>query len=112
MIRKHLITLIITFGCLQVINAQKIEKVEAEAIDGKIRVTCSLQTKQHVDLSISYSEDNGNSFLPCRTLSGDLMNQLSGHKQLIWDCGKDGIIMGSFVFIVNYSLSENPPPDR
>ncbi|MDR1356923.1 MAG: hypothetical protein LBJ58_04545 [Tannerellaceae bacterium] len=91
------------------IRAQVVTQTEAEAIEGKIRVTCLLETPFYIDLFLSYSDDDGASFHPCLTVSGDLVNQLSGLKELIWDCGKDGIIMGSFIFRVTSATAANPP---
>jgi hypothetical protein len=81
-------------------RAQQVRNTDAEAIEGKIRVTCDLQTATPQNLYLSYSEDNGQSFIPCRTVAGDLVNQTSGRKELIWDCAKDDVIMGSFIFRV------------
>jgi hypothetical protein len=78
----------------------QIKNTEAEAVDGKIRVTCELQAVTPQDLHLFYSEDDGQSFVPCLTVAGDLVNQTSGRKELIWDCMKDDVIMGSFVFRV------------
>jgi hypothetical protein len=105
---KRIITTMFLAACLWPAAAQQVTKTEAEAIEGKIRVTCELQTSTYQDLYLSYSEDNGQSFLPCRTVAGDLVNQLSGRKELIWDCAKDGIIMGNFVFRVTCMPSVHP----
>jgi hypothetical protein len=109
MYMKRTITGIFLAVALWPAAAQQIKKTEAEAIEGKIRVTCELQATTYQDLYLSYSEDNGQSFFPCRTVAGDLINQLSGSKELIWDCAKDGVIMGSFVFRVTCMPSTNPP---
>ena len=90
-------------------QAQQITKTEAEAVDGKIRVTCYLHTNTYQNLTLSCSDSDGRSFFPCQTVTGDLLNQLSGQKELIWDCAKDGVIMGNFIFRVTCSPSDSPP---
>ncbi|GHV51869.1 hypothetical protein FACS1894181_14370 [Bacteroidia bacterium] len=106
-------TLSVLFVCLaHILHAQqRTGNIEAETAGSNIRVTCSLQTDFYVDLSLYYSEDNGLTFNKCETVSGDVENQLSGDKTLLWDCGKDGIIMGSFVFKVEMASSKSPPRD-
>jgi hypothetical protein len=106
---KRIITTLCAAAFLWPAAAQQITNTEAEAIEGKIRVTCQLQASAYQDLFLSYSEDNGRSFLPCLTVAGDLVNQLDGSKELIWDCVKDDVIMGSFVFRVTCAPSTNPP---
>jgi hypothetical protein len=108
---KRVITTIFLAACLwpAAVRAQQVTKTAAEAIEGKIRVTCELQTTAYQDLYLSYSEDNGQSFFPCQTVAGDLINQLSGSKELIWDCAKDGVIMGNFIFRITCMPSTNPP---
>ncbi|MDR0845296.1 MAG: hypothetical protein LBN71_08745 [Tannerella sp.] len=101
------------FVCLaHGIHAQRIDNPEAEAVGGNIRITFSLQSDTYLDLSLQYSENNGLTFKPCETVSGDLENQLSGDKSLLWDCGKDGIIMGDFVFKVVTAPAKNPPKNE
>jgi hypothetical protein len=90
-------------------QAQRITKIEAEAVDGKIRVTCELQTNTYQNLILSCSDNDGQSFFLCQTVTGDVVNQLSGPKELIWDCAKDGIIMGNFIFRVTCAHSARPP---
>jgi hypothetical protein len=106
---KRIITTLCAAAFLWPAAAQQITNTEAEAIEGKIRVTCQLQASAYQDLYLSYSEDNGRSFLPCLTVGGDLVNQLGGSKELIWDCGKDGVIMGNFVFRITCMPAVHPP---
>jgi len=84
--------------CLQAVHAQKIDQIEAMFVEGKIQVSCMLQTTPLVDLSLHWSDNNGVSFYPCWAVSGDLTNQSSGMKKIVWDSGTDGIIMGNFIF--------------
>jgi hypothetical protein len=97
---------------MSVAQAQKIEHIEAEVTGGKIQVNCTLQTPSLMDLSLFYSDNDGQAFNPCRTVSGDLLNQASGSKTILWDCGADGMIMGSFVFKVNCLPAANPPKEN
>lgn len=112
MITKR-ITLSLLFVCLaHIINAQRIENLEAVAVGSDIRITFSLQSNKKVDISLQYSDNNGLTFYNCQTVRGDLENQKSGEKKtLFWDCGKDGIIMGNFVFKVTTVSSKNSPKD-
>ena len=88
--------------CLQAVQAQIVNNIEAEVIGSRIQVSFTLQSATPVDLTMSWSDNDGLSFYPCMTVSGDLTNQASGTKTIIWDCGKDGIIMGSFIFKITY----------
>lgn len=99
-----LLFLVCTVG---IIYAQQVEQVEASLRGGEIQVTCLLQTDTYQDLSLYYSEDNGRTFLPCHTISGDINNQLQGGKIILWDCAKDGIVMGNFVFKVEPTTSSS-----
>jgi hypothetical protein len=82
----------------QRLYAQHTTMPEAEVTDNKIRISCELHTTSPVDLSLSYSDDGGHTFYACRSLSGDLANQLSGRKEWLWDCVKDGVFMGNLIF--------------
>jgi len=97
-IAKKIIQLVLFTGCLQVVQAQKVNNIEARFIEGKIQVSGDLQTSSPVELSLHWSDDGGTSFNPCLTVNGDLNNQSSGMKTIVWDFSKDGIIMGNFIF--------------
>lgn len=100
------LTLIVSF--LEAVQAQKVSNIEARFVDGKIRVSCVLQTASPVDLTLNWSDDGGASFNPCLTVSGDLTNQSSGAKAIVWECGKDDIFMGNFVFKITCLPSKQP----
>ena len=97
-IAKSIIHLVLLAGCLQAVRAQRVDNIEARFTGGDIRVSCTLQTTSAVDLFLYWSDNGGQSFNPCLTVSGDLTGQTSGAKIIIWDFGKDGIIMGDFIF--------------
>lgn len=97
-IAKTIILSVLFAYCLQAAHAQKIDQIEAVFVDGKIQVSCMLQTTSLVDLSLHWSDNDGASFYPCWAVSGDLTNQSSGMKKIVWDSGTDGIIMGNFIF--------------
>ena len=95
---KRIIPLVLLTCCLQVAQAQKVDNIEAKVVEGKIQVSCTLETASPVDLFLEWSDDEGLSFAYCMTVSGDLTNQSSGTKVIVWDCGQDGIFMGNFIF--------------
>ncbi|MDR1357316.1 MAG: hypothetical protein LBJ58_06575 [Tannerellaceae bacterium] len=105
----YLLTIAMFACCLSGLQAQRVTGTEAEAVDGKIRVMFHLEAVAYQDLYLSYSGDGGRSFSPCLTVLGDLTNQLGGDKELMWDCGKDGVVAGEFVFRVTAIASANPP---
>ena len=103
------IILLALYACfLQTIQAQIVDKIEARVAGSKIQVSCTLQTSLLVDMSLFWSDDGGLSFHPCLTVNGDLTNQSSGRKVIVWDCGQDGIIMGSFIFKITSLPAANP----
>ena len=106
--RTVIILLAFLVCCMTAIQAQKIDNIEAEAVGGKIRVTCTLQTASPVDLTLSWSDDGGQSFNTCVSVSGDLFNRSGGTAVIEWDCGKDGIIMGDFIFKITSLPAANP----
>ena len=95
---KTIIQLVFIFGCLPFAQAQRANNVEARFIEGKIHVSCLLQATSPVDLTLHWSDNGGLSFNPSITVEGDLINQTSGMKTIVWDCSKEGIIMGDFIF--------------
>ena len=109
-ITKTIIQLVILTGCLSAVQAQKTDNIEAKFTGGNIQVSCSLQTTSRVDLFLYWSDDGGLTFNPCLTVTGNLTNQLSGRKTIVWDCIKDGIFMGDFIFKITCIPSNQPPP--
>ena len=109
---KTIIQLLLLTGFIQIIQAQKADNVDAKFIEGKIHVSCLLQTASPVDLSLYWSDDGGLSFNPCLTVTGDLNNQSRGAKTIVWDCINDGIIMGNFIFKITCtpSTQQATPP--
>ena len=106
---KRIILIALVFCFWQsILRAQTVDNIEAIAVGGQIQVSCRLQASTPVDLSLSWSDDGGLSFNPCLTVSGDLLYQLSGTKVINWDCGKDGIIMGSFIFKITSLPAASP----
>ena len=109
---KRFILLLFLISITQWIASQKVERIEAESIEDKIRVTFTLYTDAYQNLSLMYSENNGLNFIPCRNITGDIYNQLSGEKQIVWDYAKDGIIMGNLIFKVIFETSTTPPKEE
>lgn len=102
---KHILFLIAALGHTILLSAQMVSRVEAGVSGDKISVTCMLETARPVDLSLSYSDDEGATFRNCRAVTGDLFRQTGGEKQFVWDCAKDGIAAGRFIFRVDATLS-------
>lgn len=111
---KRRIWLISSLSCLlHILFSQEVKNVDARAVEDKIEISCELAVPADVlvNLQAYYSEDNGNTFYPCKTVTGDLENQLSGKNYILWDCGKDGIIMGNFIFKIEWQLAEKIKTD-
>ncbi|MCL2041822.1 MAG: hypothetical protein FWG84_07280 [Bacteroidales bacterium] len=98
--KKYLLLILILYIALSV-NAQSITNVEAQYADGKVTVTCRLETSTPSDLVLSYSGDDGVTYKPCLSVSGDLKAQKTGNKQIVWNCLDDNIMFGTFIFKVS-----------
>ena len=96
-------TLIVLLAVYLSASAQStaVSGVWAEMQNSRVAVHYSLSTNKPADLNLEYSIDDGRSWLPCKTISGDLSAQTSGNKTIVWDCIADNIITGTFVFKVN-----------
>jgi opacity protein-like surface antigen len=112
-ITKFILYTLFAFPALG-LYAQQASTPEAVVTDNKIQVSCELQTTSPVDLALLYSDDGGQSFYTCRSLSGELANQLSGRKEWVWDCVKDGVFMGNLIFKVDIrpSVFAVAPPEK
>ena len=98
---KHVISTALLFCCyLQVCAQTGITGIWPEAQNTNIAVHYTLVTRQPVDLNLQYSNDDGKTWHDCKSVTGDLKNQRTGSKTILWDCRKDGFESGSLLFKV------------
>ena len=83
-------------------NAQTVSNVHSTfSCPGEVTITYDLNTPAPVGITVYYSTDNGQTYHPCATVSGNLRNQSTGSgKNVIWDLKADGFRTGFFVFKV------------
>ena len=103
---KHFLTFTFLVWIALSAGAQSITNVEAQYADGKVTVTYRLETSTPKDLFLSYSNDDGVTYKPCLSVSGDLKAQKTGNKQIIWNCLTDDVVIGTFVFKVSIEMFE------
>ncbi|WP_293666672.1 hypothetical protein [uncultured Parabacteroides sp.] len=91
---------ILLFGLLHLsaTKAQQVQEVVATANNDTIIVNCMLETPVFCSLLLQYSDNNGLTWNECKTIQGDITNQASGKKTIYWNCLKDDVIMGNFIF--------------
>jgi formylglycine-generating enzyme required for sulfatase activity len=84
--------------------AQSISRLIARYIDCQVVVKFNLTVADSAgtQLTLVYSGDNGITWLPCITVSGDTGIQTSGDKTIVWDCKADGVGYGVVEFRVDY----------
>jgi formylglycine-generating enzyme required for sulfatase activity len=104
---RLLITLVLFFS-LSTLSAQRISNVQASFDEEKMEVTvsCYLESTKPHDLSLSYSDDKGKTWRPCETVSGDIKDQTTGEKKIVWEQVLDGVAVGEFLFKVSTGLNE------
>ena len=109
MTHKQLILLIALLYCSFVgATAQTVTNVQAKFTDCNIEVRYDLATTKPVNLTLQYSGDDGNTWIPCATVTGATNNQSAGtNKLIIWDNQADNIRHGLFDFRV-----ELPPKEQ
>ncbi|MDR1682822.1 MAG: hypothetical protein LBS25_05500, partial [Candidatus Symbiothrix sp.] len=74
------------FALIAAINfAQTISDVRAETQAGKIVVHYYLNTQKPTKLSLSYSDNGGRTFKPCRSIIGLMEKQGAGKHSVTWD---------------------------
>lgn len=102
---KHFILLLFGLIFFPVLKAQQVKNVVAMPHNDTIQVSCLLKTQSLCSLQLQYSDNNGLTWNDCKTLQGDIFNQTSGEKNIYWNCLKDGVIMGNFIFRVQVTSS-------
>ena len=98
---------------LSVINAQQVTNLTATANNDTIQVSCTLETDVLCSLQLQYSENNGLTWNDCKTIQGDISDQASGEKNIYWNCLKDNVLMGNFIFkIILHTTSISTVPQK
>ncbi|MDR0619381.1 MAG: formylglycine-generating enzyme family protein [Bacteroidales bacterium] len=83
--------------------AQSVNGLIARYIDCQAVVRFNLTAADSgTQITLKYSGDNGITWLPCSTVSGDTGVQTSGSKTIVWDCKADGVGYGIVEFRVDY----------
>jgi hypothetical protein len=96
-----LCVLLIT-SCIS-LSAQRISNVHASFNKEKLEVIVSyyLESTAPRDLLLSYSIDNGRTWKQCISISGDIKNQTTGTKTLVWQSVLDVVALGKVLFKVS-----------
>jgi hypothetical protein len=84
------------------LSAQQVTNVEASFNREKAEVTvsCYLESAKPRYLILYYSKDNGSSWEYCVSVSGNIKDQMTGEKKIMWNPAIDGIAIGMFLFKV------------
>ncbi len=77
---------------------QVVSDVTFRLENGKVAVSFTLHKPWRCNLS--YSTDGGANYIPCQSLSGNVINKTTGIKTIYWDYFADGVFYGSFLFKV------------
>lgn len=101
---KHTLFLLLFIVITVIVTAQTVNNVSSRLEGGRVAVSFNLQSPLHCTLS--YSADGGKTYLPCKTVTGDTDNKTTGTKTIYWDYFADGILNGSFLFIVETSTMD------
>ncbi|MDR0872786.1 MAG: hypothetical protein LBN27_04880 [Prevotellaceae bacterium] len=80
--------------------AQSVRNTTARFTDCEIKVECDLIASQATKMTLFYSPDNGITWLPATTVTGDTAATTTGHKILTWDCYADNVRYGNMLFKV------------
>ncbi|MCL2291178.1 MAG: hypothetical protein FWC34_10860 [Bacteroidetes bacterium] len=112
--KLFILSILLTFTFTLSAQNVFISGIKAEVQGTKIAVHFKLNTDRSADLELYYSMDDGRTWLPCKTITGNIEAQTSGNKTIIWDCLQDGILQGDLVFNVkgiqkNAPISQNKP---
>jgi formylglycine-generating enzyme required for sulfatase activity len=85
------------------LSAQKISNVKASFDIETYEVTVSyyLESSKPCDLLLYCSIDNGNTWERCVSVSGNIKDQMTGNKRIVWNLAIDGIPVGVFLFKVS-----------
>ena len=111
--KRFIFILLSNLFFLSVINAQQVTNLTATANNDTIQVSCTLETDVLCSLQLQYSENNGLTWNECKTIQGDISDQASGEKNIYWNCLKDNVLMGNFIFkIILHTTSISTVPQK
>ena len=111
--KRFIFILLSNLFFLSVINAQQVTNLTATANNDTIQVSCTLETDVLCSLQLQYSENNGLTWNDCKTIQGDISDQASGEKNIYWNCLKDNVLMGNFIFkIILHTTSISTVPQK
>jgi hypothetical protein len=99
---RQIITIFTFLFLSSVIHAQTtISNAEAVFEGVTVTVTFDLKTDQPLGVGVElYRSEDGNTWIRCHTVTGDLENLSSGKKTIHWNMMKDGLIAGNFYYKV------------
>nr|WP_129732599.1 hypothetical protein [Parabacteroides goldsteinii] len=98
--KRFIFILLFVSFFLPIAKAQQVKNIVATANNDVIQVSCVLETDVFCSLQLQYSENEGLTWNDCETIQGDISNQASGEKKIYWNCLKDNVLMGNFIFKV------------
>lgn len=111
--KRFIFILLSNLFFLSVINAQQVTNLTATANNDTIQVSCTVRTDVLCSLQLQYSENNGLTWNDCKTIQGDISDQASGEKNIYWNCLKDNVLMGNFIFkIILHASSVSAVPQK
>jgi hypothetical protein len=81
------------------LSAQKYrtEEIRIDIEDSLILVHLELNTKEPIDLGMFCLKDSSHIWIFCKTISGDIENQISGNKTIIWYFLQDGFLYDDLI---------------
>jgi uncharacterized protein (TIGR02145 family) len=84
-------SLLVLFIYSAALNSQSITNVKAEMDDNTIIITYNLKADTTSFISVSVSEDNGDSWIgPLKNVTGDVGNGIhSGNRRIVWNVTQD-----------------------
>jgi uncharacterized protein (TIGR02145 family) len=86
--------------------AQSVSNTQVKFTDCHIEVTCDLTAANPTKMTLFYSPDNGTTWLPATTVTGDTAATTTGHKTILWDNQADNVRYGKFWFKVEVPQSK------
>jgi gliding motility-associated-like protein len=98
---KHTGIILLFLFTVASLPAQTVSNVRAKFTDCRIEVEYDLATAGPVNLTLEYTGDDGETWIPCTSVSGNLTNQNAGiNKRIIWNNRTDKIYWGKLTFRV------------
>lgn len=102
--KKQLLALSFFLTIAAILNGQTVSNVWAEVKNARILVHYTLNTHKATDVELYYSDKSGYTWQQCNSISGNVQQQTSGSKTIVWDCLFDGVLQGDFLFQVHAGL--------